>query len=104
MSPCRPVLTRPVRARPARGLVCGAGIECPWPGEHSRLGGDLYRAIYHVLLRRLPPEAAHRWAFRLIQLTASVPGLAWGLRRVLGPREPSLRTRALGLDFPGLHP
>ncbi len=30
-----------------------------------------------------------------------MPGLAWVLRRVLGPRDPSLRVRALGLDFPG---
>ena len=61
----------------------------------------MYRAIYAVILRRLPAEAAHRAAFWLIRAAASVPGLAWALRRVLGPRDPALRVRALGLDFPG---
>jgi len=61
----------------------------------------VYRAIYAAFLRRLPPEAAHRGAFWLIRGVAEVPGLAWALRRVLGPRDPSLRVRALGLDFPG---
>jgi dihydroorotate dehydrogenase len=61
----------------------------------------LYRVIYHVLLRRLPPEGAHRAAFWLIRAAADVPGLAVALRRLLGPRDPTLRVRALGLDFPG---
>jgi dihydroorotate dehydrogenase len=61
----------------------------------------VYRAIYAAFLRRLPPEAAHRGAFWLIRGAADVPGLAWALRRVLGPRDPSLRVRTLGLDFPG---
>ncbi len=61
----------------------------------------MYRVIYAVLLRRVPPEAAHRAAFWLIRAAAEVPGLAWALRRALGPRDPSLRVRALGLDFPG---
>jgi dihydroorotate dehydrogenase len=61
----------------------------------------VYRVIYAVLLRRVPPEAAHRAAFWLIRAAAEVPGLAWALRRALGARDPSLRVRALGLDFPG---
>jgi dihydroorotate dehydrogenase len=60
----------------------------------------VYRALYAVLLRRLPPEAAHRAGFWLIRVAASVPGLAWALRRALAPRDPALRVRALGLDFP----
>jgi dihydroorotate dehydrogenase len=64
-------------------------------------GGFVYRVIYAVLLRRVPPEAAHRTAFWLIRAAAEVPGLAWALRQALGPRDPSLRVRALGLDFPG---
>jgi dihydroorotate dehydrogenase len=63
-------------------------------------GGFVYRVIYAVL-RRVPPEAAHRAAFWLIRVAAEVPGLAWALRRALGPRDPVLRVRALGLDFPG---
>jgi dihydroorotate dehydrogenase len=61
----------------------------------------VYGVIYAVLLRRLPAEDAHRAAFWLIRATAGVPGLAWLLRQVLGPRDRSLRVRALGLDFPG---
>jgi dihydroorotate dehydrogenase len=61
----------------------------------------VYRVIYAVLLRRLPAEGAHRAAFRLIRAVPDVPGLAWALRRALGPRDPSLRVHALGLDFPG---
>ena len=61
----------------------------------------MYRAIYAVLLRHLPAEAAHRAGFWLIRAAASVPGLAMALRRVLAPRDRALRVRALGLDFPG---
>jgi dihydroorotate dehydrogenase len=57
--------------------------------------------MYAVLLRRMPPEAAHRAAFWLIRAAAEMPGVAWALRRALGPRDPTLRVRALGLDFPG---
>jgi len=61
----------------------------------------VYRAIYAVLLRHLPPEAAHRGAFWLIRASAEVPGLSWAMRQALRPRDPVLRVRALGLDFPG---
>src|ERR1700761_6565011 len=67
----------------------------------GRTGGDVYRAIYAVLLRRLPPEAAHRAAFRVIRAAAAVPGLAWVMRLALRPRQRMLRVRALGLQFPG---
>jgi dihydroorotate dehydrogenase len=61
----------------------------------------VYRAIYAVLLRRVPAEAAHRAGFWLIRAAAAVPGVALVLRRVLAPRDPALPVRALGLDFPG---
>ncbi len=61
----------------------------------------MYRLLYRVVLRRVPAEAAHRAGFGLIRATARVPGAAWLLRRWLGPRDPVLRVRALGLDFPG---
>jgi dihydroorotate dehydrogenase len=64
-------------------------------------GETMYRLLYRVVLRRLPAEAAHRAAFGLIRLAAGVPGAAWLLRRWLGPRDPALRVRALGLEFPG---
>ena len=61
----------------------------------------MYRAIYAGLLRHLPAETAHRVGFWLIRAAAGVPGLAWAMRQLLRPRDPSLRVRALGQDFPG---
>ncbi len=61
----------------------------------------MYRLLYRVVLRRVPAEAAHRAGFGLIRLTAAVPGAVWLLGRWLGPRDPVLRVRALGLEFPG---
>jgi hypothetical protein len=40
--------------------------------------GDLYRAIYNVLLRRLPPEGHIGPRFWLIRASADVPGLDEG--------------------------
>jgi len=57
-----------------------------------------YRFLYRVALRRVPAEAAHRAAFGLIRVFGWVPGV---FRRWLGPRDPVLRVRALGLEFPG---
>src|SRR5437764_9710963 len=61
----------------------------------------MYRLLYRMVLQRVPAEAAHRLAFGLIRGVARVPGAAWLLRRWLGPRDPVLRVRALGLSFPG---
>jgi dihydroorotate dehydrogenase len=61
----------------------------------------MYGVLYRVVLRRVPAEAAHRAGFGLIRAAARVPGAARLLRRWLGPRDPALRVRALGLDFPG---
>ena len=61
----------------------------------------MYRLLYRVVLRRVPAEATHLAAFALIRGVARVPGAAWLLRRWLGPRDPVLRVRALGLSFPG---
>jgi dihydroorotate dehydrogenase len=61
----------------------------------------MYWLLYRVVLRRVPAETAHRGGFALIRVVARVPGAAWLLGRWLGPRDPALRVRALGLDFPG---
>jgi len=61
----------------------------------------MYRLLYGVVLRRVPAETAHRAGFWLIRTLAGAPGVAWLLRRWLGPRDPVLRVRALGLEFPG---
>jgi len=52
-------------------------------------------------LRRIPAETAHEIALRAITVTGLVPGAARVLTVWLGPRDPVLRVRALGLDFPG---
>jgi dihydroorotate dehydrogenase len=64
----------------------------------------MYRLLYRIVLRRVPAEAAHLAAFALIRVfgwVARVPGAAWLLGWWLGPRDPVLRVRALGLSFPG---
>jgi dihydroorotate dehydrogenase len=61
-------------------------------------GEAMYRFLYRVVLRRVPAEAAHRAAFGLIRACGLVPAV---FRRWLGPRDPLLRVRALGLEFPG---
>src|SRR5579859_1621283 len=61
----------------------------------------MYRLLYRMVLRRVPAETAHRLAFGVIRGVARVPGAAWLLRRWLAPRDPVLRFRALGLEFPG---
>jgi dihydroorotate dehydrogenase len=58
----------------------------------------MYRFLYRAVLRRVPAEAAHRAAFGLIRVFGLVPGV---FRHWLGPRDPVLRVRALGLEFPG---
>jgi dihydroorotate dehydrogenase len=64
-------------------------------------GEAMYGLLFRVVLRRVPAETAHRAGFWLIRVLAGAPGVAWLLRRWLGPRDPVLRVRALGLAFPG---
>jgi dihydroorotate dehydrogenase len=61
----------------------------------------VYGLLFRVVLRRVPAETAHRAGFWLIGVLAGAPGVAGLLRRWLGPRDPVLRVRALGLEFPG---
>jgi dihydroorotate dehydrogenase len=61
----------------------------------------VYRAIYNAVLRHVPPEAAHGAAFWLIKATPAIPGAVPVLRHFLAPKDPALKVRALGLDFPG---
>jgi dihydroorotate dehydrogenase len=61
-------------------------------------GEAMYRFLYRVVLRRVSAEAAHRAAFGLIRVFGLVPAV---FLRWLGPRDPALRVRALGLEFPG---
>jgi dihydroorotate dehydrogenase len=61
----------------------------------------MYKLLFSVVFRRMPAEQAHRLGFTLIRAAATVPGVGWLMRRWLAPRDPVLRVRAFGLDFPG---
>jgi dihydroorotate dehydrogenase len=61
----------------------------------------IYRALFAGVFERMDPERAHRLGFGAIRAAAAVPGLGRALRAGLGPRDPALRVKALGLDFPG---
>jgi dihydroorotate dehydrogenase len=61
----------------------------------------MYRLLFSVLLRRIPAETVHRWSFRALRVLAAVPGALPLVRGLLRPRDPALRVRALGLEFPG---
>ncbi|MEV0401767.1 quinone-dependent dihydroorotate dehydrogenase [Actinoallomurus sp. NPDC050550] len=61
----------------------------------------MYRLVFSLILRRLPAERVHRMSFAGLRLLGAVPGALPLLRRALGPRDPALRVRALGLEFPG---
>ena len=63
--------------------------------------GPVYRALFRVLLMRLPAERAHRVVFALLRLVAALPGVRALLRRWLAPRAPELRVQAFGLELPG---
>jgi dihydroorotate dehydrogenase len=61
----------------------------------------MYNLLFSLVLKRLPAETAHRWAFGLIRLVGAIPGAAPLLRRWLGPTDPVLRVHTLGLDLAG---
>lgn len=57
--------------------------------------------LFNLVFRRMDPEKAHHLAFFWIRLAAAVPGLRTLVAAVLAPKDPALRTRALGLELPG---
>ncbi|MDN5920112.1 MAG: quinone-dependent dihydroorotate dehydrogenase [Pseudonocardia sp.] len=59
----------------------------------------MYDALFRLVLRRIPAETAHRLASGMIRGVGTAPVLGPGLGARLGPSDPVLRTRALGLDF-----
>ncbi|WP_344032384.1 quinone-dependent dihydroorotate dehydrogenase [Leucobacter iarius] len=56
----------------------------------------MYPQLFNTLLRRMDPEQAHHLAFGVIK---GAPAAGAALRALCAP-DPSLRVRALGLDFP----
>ncbi len=61
----------------------------------------MYRFLYWLILGRLPAEFAHRALFAMLRATMWIPGVRRLSARLLAPRDPALRVRALGLDLPG---
>lgn len=59
----------------------------------------MYDALFRLVLRRIPSEAAHRLGFGLIRGAGAAPVLGPRLGASLSASDPVLRTRALGLDF-----
>ena len=56
----------------------------------------LYRALFWLVLKRLPAETAHHVGFALLRATMSIPGVAALCRRLLGARDPALRITVFG--------
>ena len=61
----------------------------------------MYRLLFQYVVRFVPAETAHRLGFGLIRLIGAVPVLRALLRRLLAPRDPVLRVRALGMELAG---
>jgi dihydroorotate dehydrogenase len=61
----------------------------------------LYRALYWLVLRRLPAEWVHHVAFGALRLMMALPGVGALWRWWCAPRDPVLRVRALGLELDG---
>jgi len=61
----------------------------------------LYQALFRSVFYRMDPERAHHLGFGAIRAAAAVPGAAPTLRRALGPNDPGVRVKAMGLEFPG---
>ncbi len=59
-----------------------------------------YRILFKLVLQRIPPEAAHSLAARMLALLGKIPGFRALLRRWLVPTDQSLQVRAFGLTFP----
>ncbi|MGK5551315.1 quinone-dependent dihydroorotate dehydrogenase [Actinomadura kijaniata] len=61
----------------------------------------MYRLLFSLVISRVSAETAHHWTMRGLRLVQAVPGAVPALRRALLPRDPALRVRAFGLEFPG---
>ena len=61
----------------------------------------MYGFLFRWVLSRIPAETAHHLSVTLLRILTAVPGVTWLMRRLLGPADPALRVRALGIDLPG---
>ena len=54
----------------------------------------MYRLLYWLVLRRLPPEGTHHVSFALLRVLVALPGVAGMMQRLFAPRAPELRVHA----------
>jgi len=59
-----------------------------------------YRVLFRLICRWLDAESAHHAAARTLAALTRIAPLRALLARLLAPRDPRLRVRALGLEFP----
>lgn len=60
----------------------------------------MYQYLLKPLLFLFPAERAHRLAFGVLRALLALPFLRSFVRSALAPRDPGLKVRALGLEFP----
>ena len=60
----------------------------------------IYRALFVLVLQRMPVEGAHRLATLALRAVSRIPGCAAVMRRCLVPHDPALQVDAFGLSFP----
>jgi dihydroorotate dehydrogenase len=60
----------------------------------------VYRLLFRVFLKHIPPEVAHSIAVRLARVLGALPGTRRVAQRFLVPQEPLTSVDALGLRFP----
>ena len=60
----------------------------------------MYRLLFNVLLKRIPPEVAHSVAVQLTRVVGALPGARRLARRFLATQDSLLSVDALGLRFP----
>ncbi len=84
---------RRLKECPVAACVAARRLACIAPNM-------LYRLLFKLLLRRIPPEAAHALASGALRALAATPGARAALRRLTLPGGASLQVRALGQSFP----
>jgi dihydroorotate dehydrogenase len=66
--------------------------------SHDKI--SLYESLIKPLLFRLPAESAHHLAFGALRAAHAVPGVKRWMRAHFASRDPALRVRGMGLEFP----
>lgn len=66
----------------------------------SSTSAPVYRFLFRLVLERVDAETVHRLAATAMRMATHPRFVRSWLHRVLAPRDPGLRVRALGLDFP----